>query len=78
MITLEQAKNLALGDTLYHNTARNADGSHVRWRVNGAAKLWKTRPNDIRIPLKHGLYSYSALTPRHFSEFSLTEEEALP
>ena len=61
-ITLEQAKSLAYRQTLYHDTHRNADGTAQRWRVNGKVKTWKTRPNDIQIPLKHGLYSYGYLT----------------
>ena len=62
MITLKQAKNLKHGDSLHHTTNKNADGTPQRWRVNGAVKTWKTRPNEIRIPLKHGLYSYDYLT----------------
>jgi hypothetical protein len=27
-------------------------------KVNGAVKLWKTRPNDVRMPLKYGLREY--------------------
>lgn len=30
-----------------------------RWRRNGKNKLWKTRPNDFHIPIKHGLRWYS-------------------
>ena len=41
-----------------HKTLKNADGSRLRARRNGATKAWKTRPNDFRIPIKHGLYDY--------------------
>jgi len=36
----------------------NADGTPMRVRANGACKIWKTRPEDFRLPVKHGLYSY--------------------
>ena len=55
MITLEQAKKLKHGDTLHHMSVKNADGTPARCRVNGKIKLWKTRPNEFRLPVKHGL-----------------------
>jgi len=61
MITLEQAKCLRPGDTLLDKHKR-------RWKVNGTVKLWKTDPSRIRVPLKHGLYSYDALDTEMFNE----------
>lgn len=29
------------------------------WRRNGQNKLWKTRPDEFRIPVKYGLYAYA-------------------
>lgn len=72
-ITLDQAKSLQYGDILYHRTNRNADGTAQRWRVNGKVKTWKTRPNSIRVPLKHGLYSYDYLTELDLAIVSLTD-----
>ena len=77
MITLEQAKELPLGRTLYHVSNKNADGSPQRWRVNGKIKLWKTRPDHFRVPLKHGLYWYDYLTHENCHVLCLTEEDAL-
>lgn len=37
---------------------RNASGDPARWRANGVVQTWKTRPDDIRLPVKHGLYAY--------------------
>lgn len=28
------------------------------WRRNGKTKVWKTRPDEFKIPIKHGMYSY--------------------
>jgi hypothetical protein len=62
MITLKQAKELKPGDILHDDTVKSADGSCMRWRVNGHVKTWKTMPDRIRVPLKHGLYDYGRLT----------------
>jgi hypothetical protein len=61
MITLAQAKALKSGDILLDKHQR-------RWKVNGSVKLWKTDPSRIRVPLKHGLYSYDAITTDMFDE----------
>lgn len=42
-----------------------------RWYVNGAVKLWKTRPNEFKLPVKHGLYAYGYVTHENSIEFEL-------
>ena len=61
-ITLQEAKNLYVGQVLHHDTMNNADGSPLRVRVNGEVKTWKRNSERIRVPLKHGLYEYGELT----------------
>lgn len=34
----------------------------IRWRANGKCQTWKTRPNEFKLPIKHGLYDYGYLT----------------
>lgn len=75
-ITLEQAKALTLGTILYHRNHRNVDGTAQRWRVNGKPKTWKTRPNEVRVPIKHGLWSYDYLTECDLDMVSLTDPTA--
>lgn len=58
-LTLDEAKELKPGDILH-------DSQGKRWKVNGVVQRWKRNPDRIRIPLKHGLYSYDALTEAHF------------
>ena len=72
-ITLEQAKQLRNGDTLYHVRNRNADGTAQRWRVNGKPKTWKRSPERVQVPLKHGLYTYDYLTEAYLDDVSLTD-----
>jgi len=62
MITLEQAKNLKLGDILLHTKNKNAKGEPQKWRVSGKPKVWKTRPNEVKVPVKHGLFQFDYLT----------------
>jgi len=41
-----------------HVSVKNADGTPARARRNGKTKLWKTRPERFKIPVKHGLRDY--------------------
>ena len=56
MITLKQAKQLKHGDIIYNKYYQNTDGTPQRWKINGKVKTWKTRPSEIKIPIKRGLY----------------------
>lgn len=60
MITKEMAVEAGLKGygTFYHVSARNADGTAVRCRVNGKCKTWKRRPEAFRLPVKYGLKEY--------------------
>lgn len=66
MITLAEAKALKPRDVLIDRNKR-------RWYVNGSVKLWKTDPSRIRVPLKHGLYTYDALTDHDFDSAGVCE-----
>ena len=48
--------------------------SSEAWRRNGATKTWKTRPNEFRVPLKHGLYDYGELTDGNAHLFHTAED----
>lgn len=56
MITFEQAKTLSSVWVIATNPHKK--NKVCQLRRNGAPKLWKTRPNDIRVPYKYGLYEY--------------------
>jgi len=72
-LTLNQAKKLGHGTTLYHLRNRNADGTAQRWRVSGKPQTWKTRPGDVRVPIKHGMYDNDQLTQSDLHLVSLQE-----
>lgn len=61
-ITLEEAKKLTYGDTLYHLKEKNRDGTPMRFKVVGQVKTWKRDSSRIRVPLKRGLYETGELT----------------
>jgi len=76
-ITVAQAKNLRLGQTLYHTIHRNADGTPERWRVNGKPKTWKRIPGAVSVPVKRGLREYGYLDAWCMDLLCLTEAEAI-
>ena len=72
MVTLAQVKQLHHSQTLYHKDLKNADGSSLRARVNGQLKLWKTRPNEFQLPMKHGMRDSFYLNEKNAHEWTLT------
>ena len=34
----------------------------ANWRANGKCQTWKTRPDEFKLPIKHGLYDYGYIT----------------
>lgn len=72
-MTFKEALQLKPGQILYHKTKVNKDGSPVRWRVIGKIKIWKTRPDEIQIPVKHGSYDYDYLTEKQLHMVCLNE-----
>jgi hypothetical protein len=60
MITLDEAKQLQYGDILI-------DDRNRRWKVSGKVQTWKRDANRVRVPLKHGLYSYDSLNTSDFN-----------
>ena len=51
-MTIEQAKALIPGQTLYHTIRKEIDGTPERWWVNGRVGTWKRDPYRIEIPIK--------------------------
>ena len=68
-MTLSQAKNLHANGYIHHVTKTNADGTPIRAKVT-SVKTWKTRPNEVEIRVKRGMYEYAT-----FSEIDLDQIE---
>lgn len=62
-ITLEQAKNLRYGQTVYHATETYENSNErLKFTVNGKPKTWKRDATRIKVPIKYGLYEYGEIT----------------
>ena len=72
-MNIEEAKNLKLGQTIYHARWKGVDQRPERWRVNGRVQLWKRDQGRIRVPLKRGFYDFCYLTERNLVDFLLEE-----
>lgn len=71
MITKKIAENTFHGQVFHHKSLKNADGTPLRARVNGACKVWKTRPAEFRLPMKHGLRQCFYIEPSNADEWEL-------
>lgn len=75
MITKAQAVHLTYRQELHHTTLTSRDGSPVRCRVNGKCTTWKTRPDDFRLPVKHGFRECFYITPLNADQWQLPSQE---
>jgi hypothetical protein len=76
-MTFEEAKALKPGTVLYSCIAAGyKDKRPLRARVNGVPQTWKTRPNEVRVPMKYGPRTTFQLHEDRLHEWELTEEAA--
>lgn len=54
------------GCELRQNSKSN---KHEVWRRNGQTKVWKTYPDEFRVPVKFGLRTYHYITQDNAAEF---------
>jgi hypothetical protein len=71
ILTFEKAMKLTRGNKLAMNNHKNADGTCVRWKVNGVVKTWKTQPERFEIPVKHGMSDYGYVTEKNYFYFHI-------
>ena len=72
LVSRDNVETLGYRDILYHVTLKNANGTPLRCRVNGKVKLWKTRPNEFRLPVKYGLRECFYITETNGGEWYVT------
>lgn len=65
---LRDAKRLKSGQHIHHKTLKNSDGTPMRFRVT-SVKLWKTRPKEVLIGLKRGMYEYLYITENDIKDY---------
>ena len=64
---IDELKRLKAGDRVLVFTGyfgRNRHSGVIHVKVNGKPKTWKTRPDDVNIPIKYGLYEYATIEYR--------------
>ncbi len=63
-LTLDQAKNLQQGQTIFHMTRRNADGKTPMMAKVTSIKTWKSKRfrDRVEVKVKRGLYEYATFT----------------
>ena len=75
---LTKAQAMSQPRTMYHKKLRNSDGTALRARANGKCKTWVTRPEEFKLPAKHGMYSTFYITHTNAGEWSLVDPTAKP
>jgi hypothetical protein len=73
-VTKELLADLPYGTVFHYSPACRLGGNCERWRTNGQLKTWKTRPDEFRQPIKHGLRDYSYITHHIADQFVLERE----
>lgn len=69
---LSEAKHLRSGQYIYAKGRYNSDGTAMKGKVT-SVKTWATRPNEVLIGYKHGMYDTGKLTERDLADFTLHE-----
>lgn len=90
MITKEQAIALGNGSLRedIHYTGKHDCARHIgprggitenvtRVRPSGKCQVWKTRPDEFKLPVKYGMYESSYITHRDASDWHLASECSL-
>jgi len=74
MIMMSIAVGARYRNEFHHVSAKNADGTPLRCRVNGKCKTWKTRPTEFRLPVKYGLRTCFYITEDNAHEWEVGRE----
>jgi len=64
---LDKVKELRTGTRALVHTGyfgRNRLSGVIHVKINGKPKTWKTRPDDVSVPIKYGLYEYATIDYR--------------
>lgn len=76
-LTLQDAKELQYRQELYYSGSSDYRGAPQKWRVSGKPKTWKTRPNEVEVPIKWGMYVSAKITENDLNLFHFYEWEAV-
>lgn len=68
MVTKEEAMTAR---NFVHVTAKGRDKQPLRCRAMGKCIVWKTRPNEFKLPVKYGLYQSFYITEANAHEWNV-------
>lgn len=66
-MTKQDAMNAKYRDEFIYS---KPNGKVIRARVNGACKVWKTRPEEFRLPMIHGFWYYFYIDQYNAADWS--------
>lgn len=79
-MTLSEAKQLRYGDIVHEDECVLNVGKRggvktriTEWRMQCAAKTWKTRPDEVLLSVKHGMYEFHRFTERDLAHLHTPE-----
>ena len=52
-----------------HVTLKGSDKQPIRCRATGKCQIWKTRPDDFKLPVKFGMYNSFYITPANAADW---------
>jgi hypothetical protein len=65
-------ENSMTANNFEHVSIKNADKkTPARCRRTGKTQTWKTRPNEFKIPVKHGMYDCFYITHLNMHEWNI-------
>jgi hypothetical protein len=67
MVTKDQAQTVS---NFEYTTLKGSDNLPVRCRSMGKCQVWKTRPNEFKLPVKYGLYQSFYITQDNANEWT--------
>lgn len=70
MVTLEEAQTARFFE---HMTLKNSAKQPLRCRASGKCQLWKTRPAEFKLPVKHGLYNSFYISNENAADWKVTK-----
>ena len=73
-MTKDEAKALRPGDMFHSLHQKNANGTPMRMKVT-SVKVWPTRPVQVDLHYKRGLYEYGTITERELGLYGLGSGE---
>lgn len=71
MVTKDEAMVASNFTFKIQNPNHKAYGQLRNCRRSGKTQIWKTRPNDFKVPVKYGLYESFYITQDNADQFTV-------